>query len=462
MLCGSAFKNKGVQTLLDAVVDYPAVAARRAADQGHRLRRRAPRSCARVGRREPLSMLAFKIMDDPFVGTLTFCRIYSGKLEERHGAHQLRQGQARARRPHAADACEQRARRSRRPSPATSSRSAGLKDTRPATRCATDEAGDPGAHGVPRAGHRDRRSSRSPRPTRRRWAWRSASRCRGPVVPRGDRSGIRPDDHQGHGRAAPRHQGRHHEARRTRSRPTSARRRSPIARRSRSAAEVDYTHKKQTGGTGQFARVEHRARAAAARRRLRVRERGRRRQRCRRNTSRASRRASSQRFGQRRARRLPDGRHQGDADRRRSTTRWTLRRSPSRSPRARRCAKALQKARPVLLEPIMKVEVVTPGRLCGRGDRRLNSPAWAGPGPGDARQRQRSSTRSCRSPTCSDTSSNLRSMSQGRAQYTMQFDHYEQVPSAVAEGNPRRSTPDPSQAERQVKDGQRADGQREI
>ena len=80
ILCGTAFKNKGVQTLLDAVVDYlPSpvdIPSIKGVDvkTGEEIERHADDN-------EPLSMLAFKIMNDPFVGTLTFARIYSGKLE---------------------------------------------------------------------------------------------------------------------------------------------------------------------------------------------------------------------------------------------------------------------------------------------------------------------------------------------------------------------------------------------
>jgi elongation factor G len=78
VLCGSAFKNKGVQPLLDAVVDYlpspldvpPIVGID---DKGNDVVRKPDD-------KEPMSLLAFKIMDDPFVGTITFCRVYSGTL----------------------------------------------------------------------------------------------------------------------------------------------------------------------------------------------------------------------------------------------------------------------------------------------------------------------------------------------------------------------------------------------
>ena len=80
VFCGSAFKNKGVQPLLDAVVDFlpsplevPAIKGIDAKTEEETTRESSDEA--------PLSMLAFKIMNDPFVGSLTFCRIYSGRLE---------------------------------------------------------------------------------------------------------------------------------------------------------------------------------------------------------------------------------------------------------------------------------------------------------------------------------------------------------------------------------------------
>jgi elongation factor G len=84
VLCGSAFKNKGVQPLLDAVVDFLPSPLDRGAIKGT-----DPYNDTELLRNpsdtEPTSVLAFKIMDDPFVGTITFCRIYSGKLESGMG-----------------------------------------------------------------------------------------------------------------------------------------------------------------------------------------------------------------------------------------------------------------------------------------------------------------------------------------------------------------------------------------
>ncbi|NOX96159.1 MAG: elongation factor G [Alphaproteobacteria bacterium] len=80
VLCGSAFKNKGVQPMLDAVVDYLPSPVEVPAIKGV-----LPDSDEEITREasddEPLAMLAFKVMNDPFVGSLTFCRIYSGKLD---------------------------------------------------------------------------------------------------------------------------------------------------------------------------------------------------------------------------------------------------------------------------------------------------------------------------------------------------------------------------------------------
>jgi elongation factor G len=80
VLAGSAFKNKGVQTLLDAVVDYLPSPVDVPPIKGI-----DPKTEAETERKssdsEPLSLLGFKIMDDQY-GVLTFCRIYSGKLEK--------------------------------------------------------------------------------------------------------------------------------------------------------------------------------------------------------------------------------------------------------------------------------------------------------------------------------------------------------------------------------------------
>ena len=81
VLCGSAFKNKGVQPMLDAVIDYlpapidvPDIKGVKVDDEEVEITRKSSDD-------EPFAGLAFKIMNDPFVGSLTFVRIYSGRLE---------------------------------------------------------------------------------------------------------------------------------------------------------------------------------------------------------------------------------------------------------------------------------------------------------------------------------------------------------------------------------------------
>ena len=81
VLTGSAFKNKGVQPLLDAVVAYLPSPLDVGAVKGFKVDSKDEHEDRRPSDDEPLSALAFKIMTDPFVGSLTFTRIYSGKLE---------------------------------------------------------------------------------------------------------------------------------------------------------------------------------------------------------------------------------------------------------------------------------------------------------------------------------------------------------------------------------------------
>ncbi|WHY00865.1 elongation factor G [Neobacillus sp. DY30] len=81
VICGSAFKNKGVQLMLDAVIDYlpspvdvPAIKGHAVDDEEELIERHSSDE-------EPFSALAFKVMTDPYVGKLTFFRVYSGTLE---------------------------------------------------------------------------------------------------------------------------------------------------------------------------------------------------------------------------------------------------------------------------------------------------------------------------------------------------------------------------------------------
>ncbi len=90
VLCGSAFKNKGVQTLLDAVLDYlpspldvPSIQGSDPSDPEKSMVRRSDP-------KEPFSALAFKVISDPFVGKLTYFRIYSGVLKK--GSYVLNAG----------------------------------------------------------------------------------------------------------------------------------------------------------------------------------------------------------------------------------------------------------------------------------------------------------------------------------------------------------------------------------
>ena len=80
VICGAAFKNKGVQQLLDAVIDYLPAPVDVAAIQGHLPHHDATHAERHASDEEPFAALAFKIATDPYVGKLTFFRVYSGVL----------------------------------------------------------------------------------------------------------------------------------------------------------------------------------------------------------------------------------------------------------------------------------------------------------------------------------------------------------------------------------------------
>ena len=428
VLCGSAFKNKGVQPLLDAVVDYlPSpldVPAIKGIDpKGNEIERKPDD-------KEPMSLLAFKIMDDPFVGTITFCRIYSGTLssgtgvinstkerKERIGRMLLMHANNREdiKEAYAGDIVAL----------------AGLKDTRTGdTLCDPQHAGDPGEDGIPRSGHRDRdRAEVEGRPGKARRRAGQA-RGRGSVVPRPHRSGVRPDHHQGHGRAPPRHQGRHPQAH-LQGRRQHRRAAGGLSRADHQeghgrlpAQEADRRHRPVRAG-------QDRRRADRDRHRLRVRERGGRRRGAE-GIHPGRREGPGVRAGRRRPRRLPGGRPQGDADRRQATTRSNSSALAFEIAARMALREALQKGGSVLLEPIMKVEVVTPEDYTGSVIGDLNSRRGQIQGQ-DMRGNANVITAMVPLANMFSYVNNLRSMSQGRATFTMQFDHYAEVPKAIAD-----------------------------
>ena len=81
VLCGSSFKNKGVQPMLDAVVDYLPSPIEVPDIKGVKYQKEEEAISRKSSDDEPFSALAFKIMNDPFVGSLTFMRVYSGTIE---------------------------------------------------------------------------------------------------------------------------------------------------------------------------------------------------------------------------------------------------------------------------------------------------------------------------------------------------------------------------------------------
>ena len=429
MFCGSAFKNKGVQPLLDAVVEYlpspvdvPAIKGIDAKTDAE-IERHADDN-------EPLSMLAFKIMNDPFVGSLTFCPHLFGQAHQGHVARQHGEGQEGAHRPHAADACEfaRRHRRSLRRRHRRAGRPQGHDHRRHALRSAA--SGHPRAHGIPRAGHPDRHRAEDQERPGEDGPGAASPRCRGSVLPRQDRRGIAARPSSPAWANCTSTSSSTACAASSRSRPMSARRRWPIARRSRARHEQDYTHKKQTGGTGQFARVKiifepnpegedfvfesKIVGGAVPKEYIPGVEKG------------IGSVMSSGPFagfpmiGVKAT--LIDGAYH-DVDS--SVLAFEI------AGRAR-FREAAPKLGVQLLEPIMKVEVVTPEDYVGNVIGDLNGRRGQIQGQ-EARGVAVVINAMVPLANMFKYVDNLRSMSQGRAQYTMQFDHYEPVPTAVAQ-----------------------------
>jgi elongation factor G len=105
-LCGSAFKNKGVQTVLDAVIDYLPAPDEVKAIRGFLNDKEETEAFRHADDGEPFAALAFKIATDPFVGALTFFRVYSGVLKSGDAVFNSIKGKKRANRPHGSNAFE--------------------------------------------------------------------------------------------------------------------------------------------------------------------------------------------------------------------------------------------------------------------------------------------------------------------------------------------------------------------
>ena len=211
VLCGTAFKNKGVQPLLDAVLDYlpcpidvPGISV--AAEEGEEDGEHSDRRRIKADPDAPFAGLAFKIINDKY-GTLTFVRVYAGTLKSGDTVmnttkdHKERIGRmfqmhadkrAEIKEVHAGDIAA----------------FVGLKDTGTGdTLASVRRPGGAGAHGVPGAG--DRHLGRAEDQGRRREddARPAEAGRRGPLAAAQDRPGERPDHPVRHGRAAP---GDHH------------------------------------------------------------------------------------------------------------------------------------------------------------------------------------------------------------------------------------------------------------
>ncbi len=427
VLCGSAFKNKGVQPLLDAVVDYLPSPLDRPSIKGIDVKT-GEETVRKASDSEPLSLLAFKLMDDQY-GVLTFCRLYSGSLTkgtslvnstrdktERVGRMVLMHANTREEisEAFAGDIVAL----------------VGLKDTRTGdTLCdpakpvilekmefpepVIDMSIEPKTKGdqekMAIALHKLAAEDPSFRVSTDAESGQTIIKGMGEL-----HLDIKVDILK-----------RTHKVEVTVGAPQVAYRET-ITRK----AEVDYTHKKQTGGTGQFARVileiepnekgkgyEFESKIVGGtvpKEFIPGVEKGL-------NSVMTSGVVAGFPVLDVKVALVDGAYHEVDS----SAIAFEI---------AARAAlrEGLQKAGPVLLEPVMKVEVTTPEDYLGGVIGDLNSRRGQIVGTGS---RGNAQIVNAMVPLANMFGyvNNLRSMSQGRASYTMQFDHYEQVPQAVAQ-----------------------------
>jgi len=430
VLCGSAFKNKGVQPMLNAVIDYlpgpldvPAYTGFAPGDETEtrNIERRADDA-------EPMSGLAFKIMNDPFVGSLTFVRLYSGSLKKGDSIMNSTKGK--------------RERVGRMMMMHSNNREeieeafagdivalAGMKETTTGdTMCdvakpvvletmtfpdpVIEIAVEPKSKndqekmsaGLQRLAAEDPSFQVSSDPESGQTIMRGMGELHLDILVDRLKREFKVEANIGAPQVAYRE---------------------TITRE----AEIDYTHKKQSGGSGQFARVKMI---------FRPREEG-------------GYEFSNSVVGGSVPREYIPGVEKGleqakdtgsiagfpvidfevelidgashDVDS--SVLAFEI---------AARAAfrEAMQKASPKLLEPVMKVEVITPEEYMGDIIGDLNS-RRGNVGGMDQRGNARAIDAMVPLANMFGYINTLRSMSQGRAQYSMQFDHYEQVPQAVAD-----------------------------
>ncbi len=193
VLCGSAFKNRGVQPMLDAVVDYLPNPLDMPAIEGHAIGDEEKIVERHADAKEPFSALAFKIMTHPFFGRLTYIRVYSGHADS--GAAVL--NATKDKKERIGKIFQMHANKENPVDFVTAGHIyavIGLKDTTTGdTLCDSSAPGGARVDDVPRARDPRGRGAQDQGRPREDVAGDPEARRRGPDVPRAPRRGLRPD-----------------------------------------------------------------------------------------------------------------------------------------------------------------------------------------------------------------------------------------------------------------------------